>query len=195
MKRAHVPLAALLVAACANPLAPSDAPPARTFVLEARPPAARDPAARGPALAVSEPRARAGFDTTQMAYLRRPYELEYFSRNRWADEPTHMLAPLITQAMERAGCWRSVAQAQNGAELRLDTELVRLVQDFTVSPSRLRLTLRATLSETASGRVLATREFDETENAPSEDPYGGVIAANRALERLLGRLGELCAAR
>jgi cholesterol transport system auxiliary component len=37
------------------------------------------------------------------------------------------------------------------------------------------------------------RELDEVEPAPSDDPYGGVVAANRALGRLLGRLGELCA--
>jgi cholesterol transport system auxiliary component len=196
MRRALAPLAALLLAACAG-LAPSDAPQARTFVLEAQLPAARETPARGPALVVGEPRARAGFDTTQMAYVRRPHELEYFARNRWADTPTDMLAPLLAQALERAGCWRSVVQAPNGApaELHLDSELVRLVQDFTSSPSRVRLTLRVTLSETASGRVLATRELDEIEAAPSEDPYGGVLAANRALERLLGRLAELCTAR
>jgi cholesterol transport system auxiliary component len=41
--------------------------------------------------------------------------------------------------------------------------------------------------------VLASAEFDETEAAPSDDPYGGVLAANRALGRLLERLAAFCA--
>jgi cholesterol transport system auxiliary component len=84
------------------------------------------------------------------------------------------------------------APSAAAAELRLDSELVRLAQDFTVKPSRVRLTLRVELIDTAARRVLAARELDEVEPAASDDPYGGVAAANRALGRLLGRLGELC---
>ena len=156
----------------------------RTYVLEAPAAAGREAPARAPAIVAGTPRARSGFDTAQMAYLRRPYEIEYFASNRWADTPARMLAPLIARSLERAGC--------APAGLRLDSELVRLVQDFTAAPSRIRLTLRAELVDTASKRVLAARELDEVENAPSDDPYGGVVAANRALERLLGRLGEFC---
>lgn len=188
MKRALLALAAMLASACAGLQAPP-AQPVHVYVLEARPAAA---SAGAPAPAVSVPRARAGFDTAQMAYLRRPHELEYFASNRWADAPARMLAPLIAQAAERTGCWR--ARAPGTTELRLDSELVRLLQDFTVRPSRVRLTLRVELIDAGSKRVLAARELDEIEDAPSDDPYGGVLAANRALERLLGRLGELCAA-
>lgn len=193
MKRALAALALPLVAACAG-LQPPPAQPVSTYVLEAQP-AARQILKRDVSLAVSVPRARAGYDTAQMAYVRRAHELEYFAGSRWADPPSRMLAPLIAQALERAGCWRSVVLAPStaAADLRLDSELVRLAQDFTARPSRVRLTLRAALIETASKRVLAARELDEIEEAPSDDPYGGVLAANRALERLLGRLAEFCA--
>jgi cholesterol transport system auxiliary component len=189
MKRALLPFAVLLVTACAG-LQPPPAQPVSTYLLEAQPAVARDASRRDLALAVSTPRARAGFDSPQMAYVRRPHELEYFANNRWADAPARMLAPLITQALERSGSWRSVLHNPSvaSADLRLDTELVRLVQDFTAPPSRIRITLRAELIDTASGRVLAVREFDEVEVAPRDDPYGGVLAANRGLERLLGNL-------
>jgi cholesterol transport system auxiliary component len=178
MKRALV-LAALLAPGCAG-LQPPPAQPLQLFVLDAQPRAAREAGERGPAPAVSV-RARPGFDTARMAYVRRPHEVEYFAHSRWADTPARMLAPLIAQACRRQGA------------VKLDAELVRLAQDFTARPSRVRLTLRATLIETASSRVLAARELDELEDAPSDDPYGGVLAANRALERLLGRLAEFCA--
>jgi len=41
-------------------------------------------------------------------------------------------------------------------------------------------------------RVLATREFDVTEAAASDDPYGGVIAANRAVKNILLQIAEFC---
>lgn len=106
-----------------------------------------------------------------------------------------MLAPLLAQALEQSGTLRGVVQAPGGAaaDLRLDVENVRLVQDFSTRPSRIRFTLRAQLIDIGARRMLATREFDEIESAPSDDPYGGVIAANRALERLLGQLAEFCA--
>lgn len=194
MKRALVLLSVVaLLTACA-PLPPLEA--MSTFVLDARiAPAARTTKSDA-VIAVSPPRARPGFDTTQMAYVRRSHELEYFTKSRWADTPARMLAPLLVQALDQSGSFRAAVQAPGGvsAGLRIEVEIVRLLQDFEGRPSRVRFALRAHLIEAASRRVVATREFDESENAPSDDAYGGVIAANRALERLLEQLVEFCAA-
>jgi cholesterol transport system auxiliary component len=192
MTRAGLCLA-FLAAGCAG-LQPPPAHPVSTYVLEAGRGAQVQKPKGERSLAVAMPRARAGFDGQQMAYTAREHEIVYFAAHRWADAPARMLAPLMAQALEDAGCWRSVVQSPSAAaaELRLDSELVRLAQDFTVKPSRVRLTLRVELIDTAARRVLAARELDEVEPAASDDPYGGVAAANRALGRLLGRLGELC---
>ena len=195
MKRAAAGFAAVaLLAACAALQAP-EADNASTYVLEAAPAAGAPRPRRDLVLEVSVPRARPGFDTPQMAYTQRANSLEYFARSRWADTPARMLAPLIAQALDRSGAFRAVVQAPShaAAGLRLETELVRLQQDFGAKPSRVRLTLRAQLIDTDARRVLAAAEFDETEAAPSDDPYGGVIAANRALARLLERLTQFCA--
>ena len=42
-------------------------------------------------------------------------------------------------------------------------------------------------------RVIATREFDETVAAESDDPYGGVVAADRAVHTVLEQLANFCA--
>lgn len=146
-------------------------------------------------LAVSMPRARAGFTTEQMIWLHQAHELDAYSRNRWADTPARMLAPLIVQTLERSGAFHAVVQPASGvaAKLRLDTELIRLQQDFTVQPSEVRFTLGAQLVDIATQSVIATAEFDETERCTTEDAYGGVLAANRALERLLVRLAAFSA--
>lgn len=164
------------------------------YQLETRPAMTVKWTARESILTVGTPAARPGFDTPQMAYVRQAHKIEYFVKNRWIDTPSRMLAPLLAQALEQAGGFRAVLHpdSQAPADLRLDTELIRLQQDFSTHPSRMELTLRAQLYDLKGRRVLATRVFDITENAASEDAYGGVIAANRALERLLEQVSEFC---
>jgi cholesterol transport system auxiliary component len=65
---------------------------------------------------------------------------------------------------------------------------VRLQQDFASQPSRVHFTLRAHLVDSATRRVLAWRVFDESVAAATDDPYGGVVAANRAVQTVLEQL-------
>lgn len=145
-------------------------------------------------LEVSMPRARAGFDTAQMVWVQQTHGLMIYSRNRWADTPARMLAPLLAQTLEHSGVFQAVVQTPSAvsAILRLDTEIIRLQQDFSMRPSRVQFTLSAQLIDIGSRRVIATAEFDETENAATEDAYGGVRAANQALERLLAKITAFC---
>jgi len=80
--------------------------------------------------------------------------------------------------------------ARFSADLRLDTELVRLQHEFTDKPSRVRLTVRAQLVDLKKQRVIALREIEEVEPAAADNAYAGVAAANRALQRALVRLVE-----
>ncbi len=150
-----------------------------------------------PVLMVARPRAGAGFDSPAMLYLEKPTELDAFARNRWAAAPAAMLAPLLVDALEATGAFRAVVDGGSGlgAAFRLDTEVLRLQQEFFERPSRVRLGLRATLVETRTGEVLMARTFETEETAPGNDPSSGVAAANRAVARLLGELAEAVAAR
>lgn len=189
-------LAVTLLGGCSS-LLPPVPPPDNIYLLEADPakvPVRSSPARRDLVLAVSMPRARAGFDTAQIVWMRQAHGLEVYSRNRWADTPARMLMPLLAQALERSGAFHAVVQTPSAvsAALRLDTEIIRLQQDFSVRPSRVQFTLGVQLVDINTRRVIARAEFDETENAATEDAYGGVRAANLALERLLARLAAFC---
>lgn len=150
----------------------------------------------GPSIVVAPLRADPGFDTSRMAYAPRRYVLAYYAYHQWVAPPARMIQPLLVQALDSTGHFRAVASASAGfgGGLRLDTELVSLVQDFAVRPSRVRLVLRAQLVDRATGAVLATQVFTALEIAPSDDAYGGVIAANRALARVLRQVAEFCVA-
>ena len=152
-------------------------------------------AATGPTLIVGPPHAAAGFDSKHMIYLRQADQLEFFAHNEWIDTPARMLAPLIVTAVESSGAFRAVVQTPSPAigEMRLDTEVLRLQHEFIGAPSRVRFTLRAYLVESLTRRVIASREFDETVDSASEDPHGGVVAANRAVQTVLEKLSAFCA--
>ncbi len=147
-----------------------------------------------PTLVVSQPRAAAGFDSQRIIYTRNTYKLDYFAHSEWIDTPARMLTPVIVAAIENSNAFRAVVPTPSAAagDLRLDTEILRLQHNFTESPSRVRFTLRAYVVDSATRRVLASREFDETVTAASEDAYGGVVAANSAVQIAMEKLANFC---
>jgi cholesterol transport system auxiliary component len=122
-----------------------------------------------------------------MAYLLRPYELNYYALNQWADTPARLLHQIMVENLDKTGQWRAVLQGPSAlpAQYRLDTDNLILEQQFFSRPSRVRLALRAQLVDTKQAALLATRFFELFEAAPSDDPYGGVQAANQAAEKLM----------
>lgn len=191
---------ALLVAGCSTTLLPKPPQPPALYALDVAASAPAAPArtattAARPTLLVNPPRAAAGFDTRNIVYLRQPHRIEHFAYSQWVDTPAQMLAPLIARAIEQSGAFDAVLLAPTAAagELRLDTEVIRLQQDFGSTPSVARFTLRAVLLDIGTRRVVAVREFDASAPAPSDDVPGGVAAANRAVQQVLGELAAFVA--
>ena len=183
------------IAACAA-LQPPKAESPNLYVLTANPLGEGERPPRDVVIEVSIPRAWPGFDTPQMAYVQQPFEIAYFASNRWADTPSRMLGPVLARALEQTRIFRAVVQAPSGigSDLRLDTEIVRLQQNFAFRPSRAEFTLRAQLSDVRTRRVVASRTFEEVEDAPSDNAAGGAAAANTALQRMLERIADFCVA-
>jgi cholesterol transport system auxiliary component len=152
-------------------------------------------AATAPTLIINPTHAAAGFDSQRIIYVREPHKLEYFAHSEWVDPPARMLAPLLVAAIEMSAAFRAVVLTPSAAsgDLRLDSEIIRLQHQFGTLPSQVRFTLRAYLVDDKSRRVLAWREFDTAVPAVSEDAYGGVVAANRALQSVLEDLAAFCA--
>jgi cholesterol transport system auxiliary component len=143
-------------------------------------------------LVVGVPQAEAGFEQPRMAYLQRPYEVNYYATNVWVDTPPRMLAPLLLQSLERMSFWRVVVPMPTAArgDYRLDISGLVVQQEFLQRPSGTRIRLRAQLTETKEQRIMGVRSLESFEPAPSEDAYGGVLAANRAVTRVLESLND-----
>ena len=131
-----------------------------------------------------------------MAYVERPYTLDFFTRSRWVDAPPRLLGPLIVSCLGQTRAFRAATLGPTSlaADWRLDVDLESFEQQFTRSPSEYRVALRVQLVNLRTGAIVDQRSFEGAAAAPSDDPYGGVVAANRALARLLGELTAFCAA-
>lgn len=143
-------------------------------------------------LLLSTPQAEAGFDTPRMVYLTRPHEVGYYATNQWAETPVRMIGALLVQSLEQSGLWRVVVPMPSSArgDHRLDTQGLALQHEFLERPSQVRVGFRLQLVELRDQVVVGTRRFEVVENAPSDDAYGGVLAANRAVATLLEQVTD-----
>lgn len=191
-------LAAMLAVSGCSLLKPTVKPNTNFYSLDRRavstavksptPPASL--AGANPTLIISPPRAAAGFDSSRIIYVREAHKIEHFAQSEWVDPPARMLGPLMASAIEKSGVFRAVVLTPGSAsgDLRLDTEIIRLQQDFSTRPSRVNFVLRAYLVDDKTREVVAWREFDQSLEAGSEDAAGGVVAANRVVQTVLEEL-------
>lgn len=191
----HVVAACTLAACSTLAPVPADAPVLHVLDAKALVPAAPS-TARALVLEVGTPRAAPGFDTPAMAYVQKPFALDYFAAHRWVEPPAQMLAPLLVRALEDGGAFRAVVRGASGvrADVRLDTELLRLQQSFLSKPSRVELVLRVQLIDVGARRVVATRTIEVARDAPADSPEGGVTAANAALASALAEVAAFAVA-
>lgn len=133
-----------------------------------------------------------GYGNFHMTYTLRNYERTYYAFSEWADSPPRMIEPLLIQAMEASGLFYAVIDTTSSiaADLRLEANLLVLQHEFHTNPSQGRIVLRVQITDLHTYRVLATRLFETTVTAVSEDAYGGVYALNLALEQILDDLAD-----
>jgi cholesterol transport system auxiliary component len=177
--------------ALAGCLLPRDhTPPPQTYLLEIgdyAPPVGRS---SGKTLLVTVPGAAPGFDSNRIAYIREPPRLDYYNNSVWSDTPARMLLPILVRAFENTGAFRAVVSPPSPvlADLRVDVEVIRLVQEFMMQPGQVRLTARMKIIDMKSGIVLNTQVFEALEPVPSEDATGAARAANAAVRKILSEM-------
>lgn len=131
---------------------------------------------------VSQPDAIAGYQTEQMMYINKPFELSNFAHSAWISSPANMIYPLITQSLQHSGYFHAVASGADvdKADYRIDTQLIELQQNFLNHPSQVQLTANVVLTHIPDNRIVSSRLIQEKISCSEDTPYGGVIAANKA---------------
>lgn len=145
-------------------------------------------------LLITEPRTNAIYNNTHMIYIPGRYQLQFFSQNRWADTPAHMLHPLLIKALQNTGCFEAILNTATTMryDFILNTQLLSFQQDFLSHPSQFRIFLRAQLINAKTLRILATQDFTVVTWAPQDNPQGGAQAANCATRILLEKITVFC---
>lgn len=148
-----------------------------------------------PTLLVTPTRAASGFDSQRIIYVRDDQTLAFFAHSEWVDPPARMLGPLLVAALDHTGAFGPVVLTPAGVsgDLRLDTQIIRLQQNFHNTPSRVQFSLRAYLTDEKTRRVLAWREFNAEADATSDNAQAGVTAANQVVQEVLAQLAQFVA--
>jgi cholesterol transport system auxiliary component len=130
-----------------------------------------------------------------MAYTKQPPRLAYFAYNEWVDTPARMVAAMLGEHLEASGLFRAVltGSADIRTDLRLDSEIRSLQQDFNASGSTLFLEIKVSLIDVSSRSLLNARSFRYREPVDHEGPEAGAVAANRAADRFLTDLKQFVA--
>lgn len=181
----------LLLSACSL-LAPVKLENVNSYVVNAVPNTPKKYSMRYKTIMVAQPDASGPFNTTQMAYTTERYQMAYFAKNRWVDTPPQMLQPLIVQTLQNTHYFAAVGTIKSGGcyQYALYTQLLNFEQVFQGRSSSMHIALRAQLVRNSDHRVMATKEFAVIEPSPENSPYGGVIAANRGVAKILAQLAK-----
>ena len=140
-------------------------------------------------LLVSQVEANSGFRSSKMIYSQKPYQMEYFSENTWMQPPATMLTPLLVNAITDTGRFQAVVSPPfvGHTDYRLDTKLLYLYQDFVQQPVSIKMALSADLVDN-NNQLVKSKRFTEVEPVLQNNPYGGVLATNKAVAKLQSQI-------
>jgi len=193
---AFVSVVILLLSAC-TPLAPIPTLPSNTYLLT-DPISSQDQNTRTnqtkKTLLVSVPSAPRWLNSSDMVYQTSPSKMSSFVENEWVAPPALMLEPIIAHALQKSGLYRAVVQAPFGGnpDQRLDVQIIKMQQDFTENPSLYRMVVQVALIDMITGNIIRSQRFSYAVPTASNDPQGGVQAANKAIEEWIPQLIAFC---
>ena len=123
-----------------------------------------------------------GFQSRNMIYVLTPFELQSYTQSRWIAPPANMLNLVLVNAIEATHYFKAVASPPFMAktQYQLNSYLVAMDQSFMRPTSRVNLVLSVTLVNSQTSEVLAAKTFVSNVDAPGNNAYSGVIAANQA---------------
>lgn len=145
-------------------------------------------------IVVSVPETQAIYNTEQMAYTNKPYQVAYFSQNEWAETPAQMLHPLLIQTLQKTHAYRSVMMPPYSGQYQyqLNTQILEFKQDFTRRIPVFVMTVNTEIFNLATNQISASKTFSEEVPIPQGTPYGGVFAANAATSSILSEIAYFC---
>ena len=132
---------------------------------------------------VSMPVADPAYASSAMTYMRTPFRVQAFARNRWVAPPSALLAPIMANAMRGLQYFKAVIEPpfSGRSDYNLQTQLHVFQQNFQQPVSRFIVSIQASLVNNSTNQVVASKRFYQAVPAAGNDPFSGVLAANKAV--------------
>jgi ABC-type uncharacterized transport system auxiliary subunit len=135
------------------------------------------------------------YDDERIVYRTNPYRLDYYQYHRWSAAPGTMVGNYLEQAFENSGRFRSVVRETSAdAAVVLGGRVVAIEEIDTSKTSWVgRIVIELTLTDTRSGTVLWSEQFDESEPLAAQTPEGLARALSTAMQRIASRAAPIVA--
>ena len=182
-----LPLAGL--AGCSLPV-PGQGPPPDLYRLTPKSTFPKDLPNVDWQLVLEQPLANAAIDTTRIALMRRPTQIEYYARSNWSDRAPAMVQTLMIESFENSN--RIVAVGRDAIGLRADFVLKSELREFQVEyfdglpQAHVKITGRMVQMPRRS--IIGSESFQAVMSAETESLDAIVAAFDEALGKVLRKL-------
>lgn len=131
---------------------------------------------------VTMPEAVDDYKSSDMKYTKNKYDLKSYSKNAWSTSPAKMLYPLLIQSLQASHHFHAVIAGYwaDSADYRIDSQILEFKQDFTTVPSQFHFKAKVTITQMDANQILLTKILSYNVRCNADNPYGGVVAANRS---------------
>lgn len=147
-------------------------------------------------LRISQPESAPGLNTARMAYRTDPNRIDYFAYNEWVASPARMMASLMEDRLDDSGMFGSIVSASSDirTDLRLDSRMLSLYQDFTGETSVVSLSVKVNLIDVSGRTLMNSEKFSYRVPVDERNAESGADAANQAANRFLDDLTRFISA-
>lgn len=183
---------ALLISSCSLPGNPRSTQK-EVFILQAEQISPRPGSlASRPCLSlrISQPESAPGLNTARMAYRTETNRIDYFAYHEWVASPASMMASLMEDRLDESGMFGSIVSGSSDirTDLRLDSHVLSLYQDFTGETSAILLSAKVNLIDVSGRTLMNSKKFSYRVPANERNAESGAVAANRAAGHFLDDL-------
>lgn len=149
------------------------------------------PARGGRAVLAIEPlEVGSAYADDRMVYRVNAYRLDYYDYHRWSAEPGILVANYLERALEASGRFHAVVPPRTSEASVVLGGRIAAIEEVDLSPTRWegRIVLELYLKDVASGHVVWSHEFEETERLRAQSPEGLARALSAAMARISARI-------
>jgi ABC-type uncharacterized transport system auxiliary subunit len=127
------------------------------------------------------------YDDERIVYRLTPYRLDYYNYHRWSASPGTLVADFLERMFEKSGRFKRVTRDAS-APVTLGGRVVAIEEvDTSKTTWTGRIVLELTLTDSATGDVLWSEQYEESEPLAAQTPEGLAQAISKALDRIVQR--------